>query len=163
MSDSIEGLTREQTQEYNKYKKMLQFFTNTDNAPIVATYPPLDTEVGEFEDNVEDVEELLPKKVVNNKGITDEKDLRKEKVAEYWFSNVLSKSKAYAFKVKNTELAVKLSNSQSDIEEMRDGDVQPFCKGVKDDLTPLLADAVFILYGVDAAALTAGMTLADGF
>ena len=73
------------------------------------------------------------------------------------------KSKAYAFKVKNTELAVKLNYSQAEIEDLRDGDVQPFCKGVKDVLTPLLADVIFMTYGVDGTALTTGMTKADEF
>jgi hypothetical protein len=163
MSDPIEGLTKEQTQEYNKYKKMEAFFGTTDNTTIIATYVPMETEVGEFGDNVEDVEETLPAKVADNKGITDEKDLRKEKVAEYWYSNVLSKSKAYALKVKNTELSVKLSKTAAEIADMRDGDVQPFCTGVKTDLTPLLLIAEFIPYGVDEAALTLGMTKANDF
>ncbi|MEP7170942.1 MAG: hypothetical protein ABI855_16355, partial [Bacteroidota bacterium] len=163
MADIIDGLTKEQTQEYNKYKKMEQFFDKTGNPPIIATYPPLGTEVGEFKQNIIDVGNLLPKKIQNNEGITDEKDARKEKVAEYWFSSVLSKTKAYAFKVKNTELAVKLNFSKSEIEDLRDGDVQPFCLGVKNALTPLLLDPVFITYGVDAAALATGMTIADDF
>jgi hypothetical protein len=109
------------------------------------------------------VGDLLPKKSVDNKGITDEKDIRKLKVADYWFSNVLSKAKAYAFKVKNKELAVKVDFSQSEVEELRDGDVQPFCLGVKNVLTPLIGDVIFDTYGIDAPVLNAGMTTADDF
>ena len=97
MADTIDGLTKEQTQEYNKYKKMEQFFDKTGNPAIIATYPPMGTEVGEFKQNIVDVGDLLPKKIVDNKGITDEKELRKEKVAEYWFSNVLSKIESIRF------------------------------------------------------------------
>lgn len=163
MSDPIDGLTKEQTQEYNKYKKMEQFFGVPANVTLINTYTPMKNEVGEFKQNIIDVGDLLPKKSVDNKGITDEKDLRKLNVANYWFSNVLSKAKAYAFKVKNTELAVKVDFSQSEVEELRDGDVQPFCLGVKNVLSPLIGDAIFDTYGIDAPALTAGMTTADDF
>ncbi|GEM_PF-5368568 len=157
----IDGLTKEQTQEYNKYKKMFEFFD--EHSAQVGTYPPLQDEVTEFNKNIGDVEDLLPKKTVDTRGITDEKEVRKTKVAEYWFSKVLSPAKAYALKVRNTDLAVNLRRSISDIEEMRDGDVQPYCKQINDALTPLLPDPGFVPYGITAMTLSDGMQVANDF
>lgn len=160
---TINGLTKEETQEYNKYKKMQDFFKKSENEEITNTYDPMKDEVAEFNDNIKDVENLLPEKMAKNEGTTTEKDVRKNTVAEYWFTNVLSKSKAYAFKVKNTELGKKVSLTKSQLLDMRDGDLQPFCKGIQDTLTPFLTNTKYMTYGVTATTLSDGMKVANDF
>jgi hypothetical protein len=156
----MNGLTNGQAQEYNRDKKVQTYFTT--NASKVSSYAPLNDQFEDFEDHVSNVESLVPRKTVNNTGIATAKKLKKSEAASFW-SSICNKGRAYALGIHDEALAADLKRSRSAILKLKDGDVLPFCTHVNDTLSPLVGNADFDNYGITAAVLTSGMTIASDF
>jgi len=155
-------LTNTQMNDSRRHHTLAQYFV--DNAAKVATYAPLATEVAKHASNVSTLDGLVPKKDVVTRGITLDKTSLQENVAQRALV-ICNKAVAFGLSFNHIPLAESLKTSFTLIMRINDEDFLPFIQHVSDLITPFIADADFIPYGVtagDLATLVTDATTFDG-
>ena len=153
-------LSRIQAREYNRFKKLEDFF-KTEMA-IYASFAPLATEVTAFTNNLNHLGELIPVKAETTVGITADKTILKRELASAT-ALVCWKTKAYALRFSQPELAAQMSTSATTIFKMKDADVMGFATSIVNLLTPLLPDAAYVPYGITSTSLDTITVMATNF
>ena len=153
-------LTKKQSQEYNRAAKLSIFFEH--EKVTIDTYEPMREEVDEFEVNFGEMKTAAGDKEGDSKGITKSKEELKQDTADKT-AEICSKTKAFALKQKNTELAAAMSLRADEIVRLKDADVKSVVEHVVKTVTPLLGDATFKKYAVVKEDLDEATKLADSF
>jgi len=153
-------LTLEQSQEYNRFKKLSAFFTS--NSIITATFAPFQTEVNSFTINFQSFDALIPNKDVITTGITSSKTSLKLSIADK-AETICRKTRSYALLNSLPELAAAVNTSATKIRKMKDSDILGFITNIQTVITPVLADPPFAAYNITAATLTAMVADATTF
>src|SRR4051794_26282655 len=105
-------LSLRQSRDYQRYKKLKKYFES--QTELIASYLPLQQEVDNYFNNITSLKKLLKGKDTVTTGITLAKnDLRKQ-IADS-LALILSKTRAYALKFKNGDLAAETDISNTDI------------------------------------------------
>ncbi len=156
------ALTKKQAQEYNRAARVSTFFKHEDEKKLVDTYDPLKEEVAEFEENFAELQTAAGDKEGDSKFITETKDELKQETGDLT-AEICSKTKAFALKQKNTELAGAMSLRSDEIVRLKEGDVKPTVEKVVKLVTPLLGDAAFKKYAVTQDDLDKAMGKAASF
>jgi hypothetical protein len=153
-------LTRAQARAYNRFKKLGLFFEEETTA--YSSFVPFATEVAHFNANLQELEELIPGKMETAKGITMDKAAMKQQVANS-LALVCRKTRAYALRFNQPELAAQTNTYEDRILKMKDADIMGYATSIVNLLTPLLPNADYIPYGITAGALDAIASLAARF
>ena len=153
-------LTKKQSQEYNRAAKLSIFFEH--EKVTIDTYEPMREEVDEFEVNFGEMKTAAGDKEGDSKGITKSKEELKQDTADKT-AEICSKTKAFALKQKNVELAAAMSLRADEIVRLKDADVKSVVEHVVKTVTPLLGDATFKKYAVVKEDLDEAAKLADSF
>ena len=153
-------LSQQQGREYNRFKKLELFFDAfTSN---YASFAPFATEVNAFNTNFHNLERIVPGKTADATGITSNKAGLKHDLAKD-IALVCRKTRAYALRFGQPELAAQTNTWTEKIFSMKDADIMSYSTSVVNLLTPLLANPDYIPYGVTAASLEAITTLSTSF
>jgi len=145
-------LTLRQSQEFNRFQKLLGFFTS--NSTIIATFTPFQVEVTKYMMNFQSLNALVPDKDVVTTGITSGKDMLKQKIADA-LALVCKKTKSYAMLNNLPQLAATANSRADKIVRMKDSDILGFATSIQTAITAVLADPAFAPYNITAAMLTA--------
>ena len=156
-------LTDNQAREVCRFDTLDKYLSLTDNQTIINTNVPFKNEYTEYEKNLTGLKALIPAKDYSAAlGITADKDSLKETIADE-LEFIGNNAKGYAKKVKNSILEAEMDFTRTTIMRLGQNDVLPFAVRVQKLLTPLLSDAVFMTYSIDAATLTQAVTDATTF
>jgi hypothetical protein len=153
-------LTSTQAREYNRFKKLGVYLGA--ETTVYSSFLPFAEEVTSFGTNFVNLEELIPAKSENASGITTDKSSIKREVA-ISLALVCRKTRAYALRFGQSELAAQTNTYEDKIFRMRDADILGYTISIANLLTPLLTDANYIPYGITAASLEAIVTQASDF
>src|SRR5437868_2627024 len=99
-------LSQDQSREYTRFKKLSTFFDL--NGSAISTYVPFQQEVVSFNNNLEDLDGLIPAKDGTATGITVGKTTLKHNVADK-LAVICTTTRAYALKYGNTQLAAEMN------------------------------------------------------
>lgn len=144
-------LTQTQAREYNRFKKLVSFFGA--QTTVYASFVPFATEVAAFNGNFLILEELIPDKTENAKGVTTDKTTIKQEVA-FSLALVCRKTRAYALRYDQPKLAAQTNIYDTQIFKMKDADILGYASSIVELLTPLLPNPDYIPYGITAASLS---------
>ena len=153
-------LSRIQAREYNRFKKLEDFLKA--ETEVYASFAPFAGEVTAFTDNLQNLEKLIPAKAESTLGITTDKTLLKRELSSAT-ALVCLKTRAYALRFQQPELAAQMDTSATRIFKMKDADVMGYTTSVVNLLTPMLPDAAYIPYGITATSLDAITVMATHF
>lgn len=153
-------LTKNQAQEYNRFKKLAIFLGA--QTSVYSSFAPFATEVTDFNTNFQNLENLIPEKTENASGVTTDKTGLKHETATD-LSLVCRKTRAYAIRFNQPQLAAQTNTYDSKIFRMKDADILAYATSIVNLLTPLLTNPDYIPYGVTAASLSAITALATSF
>jgi Carboxypeptidase regulatory-like domain len=153
-------LTQAQAREYNRFKKLGSFFVAETN--VYSSFIPFATEVTNFTVNFQDFEALIPGKTETATGITTDKTTLKRKVATR-LALVCRKTRSYALRFNQPELAAQTKTFDTKIFKMKDADILGYASSVVNLLMPLLPNVDYIPYGITATSLNDITELATSF
>ena len=153
-------LTTDQSRDYDRFKKLQTFFNLKQN--VYAAFQPFADEVNLFNENFAALEELAPDKNVTSTGITATKRELKQKIAAA-LALVCRKTRAYAIRYNNADLAAQTNTRDDLIFKMRDADLFGYAKTIQGVVQPLLGDTNFIAYGITQEQLDSIVTDAQNF
>ena len=145
------GLTVIQAQELTRADKADIFFDHKKD--VYDAFVPFKNEVTDFRLNLTGLKGVLHKKNVVTTGITTDKNTLKHDVAEM-AALICRKTRAFALKMKDDQLAAQTNYFEDRIFRMRDTELLPWVTSLVNIITPLLPNAEFTPYGVTAGALS---------
>lgn len=149
-----------QSREYNRTKKLQKYLGET--TTVYENYEPFAEETVDFNTNSKSFEDLIPDKNYTGTGITTDKTGLKHKVSDA-LELVCKKSYSYALKYNNPQLAALVNTTADKIFKIKDASLQGFVTTIIEAVTPLLADANFMKYGITADQLKAIAANANTF
>ena len=153
-------LTQHQAREYNRFKTLGMYLGA--QSSVFSSFAPFASEVVDFGINFQNLEGLIPGKTENATGVTINKSDLKHQVAGS-IALVCRKTRAYALRYDQPELAAQVNTYDDKIYRMKDADILGYAASIVNLLTPLLTNANYIPYGVTAASLTSITDLAVSF
>jgi hypothetical protein len=154
-------LTRRQAHALERAHRLKLFFDNKTNKIIIATYEPFADEVDLFYENLQTADGAAAGKSVKT-DVTDEKTAAKH-AASNALGTICRKTKAYAIKYRNPTLAGQVNLTGDVIFKKKDEDIQGLYTALVKLVSPLLADAGYMKYGVTQATLDGAGTLVNTF
>ncbi len=155
------GIPKELEQEYNRNKVVKKYFA--DNQTKTDAYGPLKNRNEQFILHLGEFEDLVPGKDVTTTGITEDKtELRERVVAIY--APICLNTRSFAIRYDLTDLAANMNFTETKIRHIADGELQPFVVAINKFITEqAIPDANYAEYEIDAAALAAGLVVANKF
>ena len=145
-------LTSTQAREYNRFKKLGTYLGA--QTTVYSSFVPFAEEVASFGTNFINLEGLIPDKSEIATGITTDKTALKREVASS-LALVCRKTRAYALRFDQSELAAQTNTYDTKIFRMKDADIMGYAASMVSLLTPLLPNADYIPYGVTVSSLDA--------
>jgi hypothetical protein len=157
-------LNDDQSREYNRAKKLKEFFIIPANTTILNSFAPFKDRVTIFYGNFGLFDSYVPKKDASGKPITELKDALKREQAQLW-APILSLTHGYAIVTHNTVLAGAVNYTEEELYGMKDSDVLGFATHLNTDIftVAFLADAVFATYNVTDTMVTAALAKSNEF
>lgn len=153
-------INQQQSREYNRTKKLQKYLSET--TTVYENYEPFAEEALDFNKNSKSFEDLVPDKNHTGTGITTDKTGLKHTVSDA-LERVCKKSYSYALKYNNPQLAALVNTTADKIFKIKDAALLGFVNTIIEAITPLLADANFIKYGITADQLNAIAANANSF
>ncbi|MEO8413683.1 MAG: carboxypeptidase-like regulatory domain-containing protein [Ginsengibacter sp.] len=130
--------------------------------PNYGSFEPFAAEVNDFNANFQNLERIVPGKTANATGVTTDKTALKHELAKD-IALVCRKTRAYALRFGQPELAAQTNTWEGKIFHMKDTDMMSYSTSVVNLLTPLMANTDYIPYGITAASLDAITTRSTNF
>src|ERR1700744_2467220 len=143
-------LTLEQSQEYNRFKKLSGFLTA--NSTITGSFVPFQAEVTSYLQNLQSLDALIPDKNAVTTGITSEKGTLKQTIADS-LALVCKKTSSYALINNLPQLVAGVNVHSTKILKMKDSEVLAFSQQIQTLITPELAKPAFVPYNITSTTL----------
>jgi len=155
-----DGLTKEQRQELDAHIATGIMFGKF---PLqVAGYEPLKEEVVIHQLHIKDINDLLPEKMKNTVIITVSKNDNRIAL-ENRYKTICNITLAFAIKTENMGLAAAMKLGGKNIHSVADLNFKVTIENINNAITPLIADAEYVKFGITALMLSKGLTDATAF
>ncbi len=155
-----DGLTKEQRQELDAHIATDLMFGKFPTQ--VAGYEPLKDEVVLHKSNIDAVNALLPEKMKNTVIITETKNDNRLAL-ENKYKPICDITLAFANKTENTSLAAAMKLGGKNIHSVADLNFKVTIANINTAITPIIADAEYVKFGITALMLSSGLTDATAF